>query len=81
MNTQIDEATLATLKRITFDQAEALAREKGIKLTRERERSFYKNGRYTNTITNVWYKLSTLPDKKFPYLTDVRDFLLEGCIK
>jgi hypothetical protein len=67
---------LTRLKRITFTQAEALAAEKGVKLTCETERSFYKNGRYTNTITDVLYKLSTLPDRKFSLLTDVRDFLL-----
>jgi hypothetical protein len=69
---------LATLKRITFTQAKALAAEKGVKLICESERVFRKCGRYTNTITNSWYKLSTLPDKKFYLLTDVRDFLLKG---
>jgi hypothetical protein len=61
-----------TLKRITFKQAEALAAEKGTTLTRESDVKFRKN----NTITTVWYKLST-SDKKFPLLTDVRVFLLK----
>jgi hypothetical protein len=56
----------------------ALAAEKGVKLICENERVFRKCGRYTNTITNSCYNLSTLPDKKFYLLTDVRDFLLKG---
>jgi len=66
---------LATLKRITFAQAKAFAAEKGAKLTRESEIRFYKGGRRTNVITDSWYELSTAPDKKFSYLTEVQDFL------
>lgn len=62
---------LATLKRITVKQAEALAIEKGAQLICESEKVFRKGRRRTNTITNGWYKLSTLPDKKFSALTYV----------
>ena len=60
------------MKRITFTQAQALAAEKGLKLARESERHFHRNG----VITDSWYKLDTLPDKKFTLLTDVWDFLI-----
>jgi hypothetical protein len=78
-NKMIEEPKLATLKRITFDQAEALAAEKGATLTCESDKktNWRKGGRGTITITNnSWYKLST-SDKKFSYLTDVRDFLFK----
>jgi hypothetical protein len=68
---------MVTLKRITFKQAEALASAKGAKLTRESDVQFRRNGRYTNTYTNSWYELSTCPDKEFPTLLAVQDFLLE----
>ena len=67
---------LATLKRITFKQTEALATEKGVQLFQETETVFRKCGRYTNTITDSWYELST-SDKIFSRLTNVRDFLME----
>jgi len=69
---------LATLKRITFEQAEALAVEKGATLTRESEKisRFGRQGSYTITKSR-WYKLSTVPDKKLFLLTNVRDFLLQ----
>jgi|SRR5271166_2912198 len=69
---------LATLKRITFKQAEALAAEKGATLICDTETKtrFRKGGRGTITITNYCYKLST-SDKEFSCLTDVRDFLLQ----
>ena len=68
---------LSTLKRVTFAQVEELAAEGGMQLFCESNRTFRKNGRYTNTYTTRWYKLSSLPDKKFSHLTDVRDFLIQ----
>ena len=71
MNTE----KLATLKRITFTQTEALAAEKGAVLTRESETNFVG---YGNIVTDHWYTLSTVPDQKFSCLTDVLDFLLNA---
>ena len=71
-------AKLAKLKRITFEQVEALATEKGATLTCESEtKTTFRKGGGTQTITNYHYKLSTLPDKEFSHLTDVRDFFLQ----
>lgn len=70
---------LATLGRVTFDQVEALAAEKGAKLTRESESETHwrRHGRGSITITKErWYRLST-SDQKFRYLIEVWDFLLE----
>jgi hypothetical protein len=90
MNRTIEEPTTKlakikpptrVIKRITFEQAEALAAEKGVKLTHVSEvAKFYTGGgrrRRTNVITNSWYKLSSVPDKKFALLIDVRDFLMD----
>jgi hypothetical protein len=77
----METSKLATPKRITFKQTEALAAEKGATLTREceTETNWRRHGRGSITITKEhWYQLSTLPDKKFSQLTDVRDFLLQG---
>ena len=59
------------MKRITFTQAQELAAEKGVKLVCESERHFHRN----DVITDSWYKLDTLPDKKFTLLTEW-DFLI-----
>jgi hypothetical protein len=75
----MEEQKLATLKRITRKQAEALAVEKGATLTceSETETNWRRHGRGNITITKErWYKLST-SDKKFYTLTGVRDFLLQ----
>jgi hypothetical protein len=61
-------------KQLTFEEVKIFAAGKGAELTRESETSFRRNGRYTNTITDTWYKLSTT-NQKFTLLTDVRDFL------
>jgi hypothetical protein len=76
MKDSMEEQKLVKLKRITRKQAETLDFEKGAKLTCESDVHFRKNGRYTNTYANSWYKLSTCPDKEFSTLIDVRDFLL-----
>ena len=76
----METSKLATPKRITFKQTEALAAEKGATLTREceTETNWRRHGRGSITITNnSWYKLSMFPDEKFTYLTEVRDFLLK----
>lgn len=60
------------MKRITFTRAESLAAEKGAKLTREGEVHFHGHG----IITDSWYQLDILPAKKFNFLTQLWEFLI-----
>jgi hypothetical protein len=66
-------------KKLTWKQElEVLAAEKGATLTCKNEKSFRRGRRGTNTITDRWYELSTLPNKKFTRLADVQNHFLYG---